>query len=131
MTLTPHPLLVPWSRKRRAIPLLPLWAVRPVQSLYTGALYLTLHRAQFVLYILSNRRRIWQQMKKCYNRHYSAKLRGGGHLDKSITRYMLFHQFQYLGTNLVVPTAFEVNVMFLKKFVKEMPWKITLFMFVA
>ena len=31
--LTPHPLLVPWSRKSRAIPLLPLWAVRPVQSL--------------------------------------------------------------------------------------------------
>ena len=29
----PHPLLVPWSRKGRAIPLLPLWAVRPVQSL--------------------------------------------------------------------------------------------------
>ena len=25
--LTPHPLLVPWSRKSRAIPLLPLWAV--------------------------------------------------------------------------------------------------------
>ena len=33
MTLTPHPLLVPWSRKGTAIPLLPLWAVRPVQSL--------------------------------------------------------------------------------------------------
>ena len=31
--LTPHPLLVPWSRKSRTIPLLPLWAVRPVQSL--------------------------------------------------------------------------------------------------
>jgi len=31
--LPPHPLLVPWSRKGRAIPLLPLWAVRPVQSL--------------------------------------------------------------------------------------------------
>jgi len=29
----PSPLLVPWSRKRRDIPLLPLWAVRPVQSL--------------------------------------------------------------------------------------------------
>ena len=26
-------LLVPWSRKSRAIPLLPLWTVRPVQSL--------------------------------------------------------------------------------------------------
>ena len=33
LTLTPHPLLMPWSRKSRAIPLLPLWAVRPVQSL--------------------------------------------------------------------------------------------------
>jgi len=33
VTLTPRPLLMPWSRKSRAIPLLPLWAVRPVQSL--------------------------------------------------------------------------------------------------
>ena len=33
VTLTPHPLLVPWSWMDRAIPLLPLWAVRPVQSL--------------------------------------------------------------------------------------------------
>ena len=32
VTLTPHPLLVPWSRKSRGIPLLPLWAVRPLQS---------------------------------------------------------------------------------------------------
>ena len=35
VTLTPHPLLVSWSRKSRAIPLFPLWAVRPVQSLST------------------------------------------------------------------------------------------------
>ena len=33
VTLTPHPLLVPWSWKGRAVPLLPLRAVRPVQSL--------------------------------------------------------------------------------------------------
>ena len=33
VTLTPHPLLVAWARNSRAIPLLPLWAVRPVQSL--------------------------------------------------------------------------------------------------
>ena len=33
LTLTPHPLLVPWSRKSGAITLLPQWAVRPVQSL--------------------------------------------------------------------------------------------------
>ena len=36
MTLTLHPLLVPQSRKGRAIPLLPLWAVWPVQSLSAG-----------------------------------------------------------------------------------------------
>ena len=33
VTLTPHPLLVPWSRKSTAIPLLPLWTVQPVQIL--------------------------------------------------------------------------------------------------
>ena len=33
VTLTPHSLLVPWSRKGRAIPLTPLWAVQPVPSL--------------------------------------------------------------------------------------------------
>ena len=33
VTLTPYPLLVPWSWKGIAIPLLLLWAVRPVQSL--------------------------------------------------------------------------------------------------
>ena len=32
-SFTHHPLLVQWSRKSRAIPLLPLWAVRPVQNL--------------------------------------------------------------------------------------------------
>ena len=35
VTLTTHPLLVPWPRKIKAITLLPLWAVRPVQSLNT------------------------------------------------------------------------------------------------
>ena len=43
VTLTPHPLLVPWSWKSRAIPLLALCAVRPVQSLSActqGAFYL-------------------------------------------------------------------------------------------
>ena len=33
VTPTPHPLLMPWSWKGRAIPLLPLWTVRLVQSL--------------------------------------------------------------------------------------------------
>jgi hypothetical protein len=33
VTLTSQPLLVPWSWMSRAIPLLPVWVVRPVQSL--------------------------------------------------------------------------------------------------
>ena len=47
VTLTPHPLLVPWSRKSTATPLLPLWTVRPLQSLsactreYFSYLFLT------------------------------------------------------------------------------------------
>jgi len=44
VTLSPHPLLVPWSWKSRAIPLFPLWSVRPVQSLSActrDVLYLT------------------------------------------------------------------------------------------
>ena len=43
VTLTPYPLVVSWASKGRAIPILPLWAVRPVQSLSActrGALYL-------------------------------------------------------------------------------------------
>ena len=32
VTLTPHPLLVPWSRKSRVVPPLPVWTVRSVQS---------------------------------------------------------------------------------------------------
>jgi len=40
VTLTPHPLLVPWSRKSRAIPLLPLWphGLYRASVLYKGAL---------------------------------------------------------------------------------------------
>ena len=50
--LTPHSLPVPWSRKCRAISLLPLWAVRPVQSLSacTVELYLYSPYGQYGLY---------------------------------------------------------------------------------
>ena len=57
----PPPLLVPWSRKSRAIPLLPLWAVRPVQSLsactrvaFTFTLHLTTLSDAEYLYITFN-----------------------------------------------------------------------------
>jgi len=50
--LTPHPLLVPQSWKSRAIPLLPLWVVRPVQTLSacTVKLYLYSHYGPYGLY---------------------------------------------------------------------------------
>ena len=42
VTLTPNPLLVPWSWKGRAIPLLPYgpYGLSELQCLYKGALYL-------------------------------------------------------------------------------------------
>ena len=43
VTLTPHPPLVPWPRKSRAKPLLPLWAVRPVQNLSACTVQLYLY----------------------------------------------------------------------------------------
>jgi len=43
VTMTPHPLLVVWSRKSIAIPLLPLWAVRPVESLSACTVQLYLY----------------------------------------------------------------------------------------
>ena len=48
VTLTPHLLPVPWSWKSRAIPLLPLWAVRLVQSLSACT------RVTFTLHFLSS-----------------------------------------------------------------------------
>ena len=54
ITLTPHPLLVPWSWKGRAIPLLPLWAVRTVQSLSACT------RVHFTLPFLYNVKLMWK-----------------------------------------------------------------------
>ena len=51
VTLTPHSLLVPWSRKCRAIRLLLLWAVRLVQSLSACT------RVYFILVFSVNRSR--------------------------------------------------------------------------
>ena len=48
MKLTPHPLVVPWSRKSRAKPLLPLWTVRPVQSLSACTVQLYLYSPQYL-----------------------------------------------------------------------------------
>jgi hypothetical protein len=55
VTLTSHPLLVPWSRKGKAIPLFPLFgrtACTEPQCLYKGALYLYLISLNFDVWYL-------------------------------------------------------------------------------
>jgi hypothetical protein len=72
VTLTPQPLLVPWSWKSRAITLLPLWAVRPIQNLSACT------RVNFTFYVRYVKHKIYtkifkvlckilnnKQMKKC------------------------------------------------------------------
>jgi len=52
MTLTPHPLLVPWSRRVRDIPLLPLWALQSVQSLSAWTtVHFTFFHIDFTVYM--------------------------------------------------------------------------------
>ena len=61
VTLTPHPLLVPWRRRSRAILLLPVWAVRPVQILSASTwvhfifLTLLLNLCEYFLWYLYRR----------------------------------------------------------------------------
>ena len=63
VTLTPHPFLVPRSRNSIAIPLLPLWAVRPVQSLTACTRG---HFTFFYLYLVIKLYRPTQNGKKVY-----------------------------------------------------------------
>ena len=52
----PHPLLVPWSRKSRAIPLLPVWAVRLVQS------FSACTRVHFTVRERTSKRLFWEMV---------------------------------------------------------------------
>jgi len=68
VTLTPHSLLVPWSRKCRTIPLLPLWAVAPVQSLSACP------RVHFTLYLCPCLKS-FQMYRSEFYMHFSLLLR--------------------------------------------------------
>ena len=74
LTLTPHSLLVPWSRKSRSIPLLSLWAVRPVQSLSACT------RVHFTLTFTDERNRHTRYLK---SRFKIGFVQGIYNLDKS------------------------------------------------
>jgi hypothetical protein len=67
VTLTPHPLLLPWSGKSRAISPLPLWAVRPVQSLSACT---RVHFTFFLIGLPISTR--WEFCFMFYSKHFSA-----------------------------------------------------------
>jgi len=79
VTLTPHPLLVPWSWKSKAIPLLPLWAVKPVQSLSAC----TRVHFTFTFYTFWN--------AQCNNIHSSVKTLIYHHPDIILVISLFFH----------------------------------------
>ena len=64
--LTPHPLLVPRSWKGRAIPLLPLRAVRPVQSLSACT------RVHFTFFFIATSLYLWS----CFQANITARTYG-------------------------------------------------------
>jgi hypothetical protein len=76
VTLTPDTLLVPWSWKSRAIPLLPLWAVRLVQSLSacTVELYLYYPYGPYGLYRASVPVQGWPLPLPFYYKTYMTKV---------------------------------------------------------
>jgi len=53
--LTTHPLLLPWSRKSRAIPLLPLWAVQGCTLPLPYTLHYWPHTKHCVIYYLNTK----------------------------------------------------------------------------
>jgi len=95
VTLTPHPLLVPWSRKSRAIPLLPLWAVRPAQSLsactrvhFTFTLYVECFLRHFNLRSIHGV--LQSHLKKSYFRKYCPQI-----FHKSTVRIVFYYTMSY------------------------------------
>jgi len=61
VTLTLNPVLVPWSWKSRAIPLLPLWAIRPVLNLSTCT------KVHFTFYVEPVSIEEWYSQRKSRN----------------------------------------------------------------
>ena len=83
LTLTLHPLLVPWSWKSRVIPLLPLWAIWPVQSLSACT---TVHFT-FYAWTISCSVRFFEISGLC--QCTSVLLRVYGVCEKARTNYLL------------------------------------------
>ena len=72
VTLTPHPLLVTWSWKGRAIPLLLLWALRPVQNLSAGTRVTFTFTLTYYIHFFQN---VQQQTRWIFKYFISSQLK--------------------------------------------------------
>jgi hypothetical protein len=88
VTLTPQLLLVPRSRKSRAIPLLPLWAVRHVQSLSACT------RVTFTFFHFISDEGLLDECSKEEN--YLSNRMGGGLLNEDCKSSVQCHVFVHL-----------------------------------
>ena len=95
----PSPLLVPWSRNSRAIPLLPLWAVRPLQSLSACT------RVHFTFTI------IYQQRASMSVRLHTSQF----HPTSILTGHLLEIYFNYTPISLVPTRLNCVSIL-------RLPW---------
>ena len=90
VTLNSQPLLVPWSWKGRAIPLLPLWAVWPVQNLSDCT------RVHFTFYTSYSTHNVFRGVSDVFEINFGSSNEGGTHVHKfykTEKRYSIpFHQ---------------------------------------
>jgi hypothetical protein len=106
----PHPLLVPWSRKCRAIPLLPLWAVRSVQSLSActrvyftftftsvwNVLQITLKAHRICWWLLGYWRIVHHCMHACIHKHARTHIHTQYELHLKTQHKIFFRKFVYM-----------------------------------
>ena len=97
----PSPLLVPWSWKSRAIPLLSLWALRPVQSLSEVAplyYFKSIHFTLYYFWIFLRPHKTTKQLTSVFPPFpcHSAAIR-------HITLYKLSQQLMHLVLVLLYP----------------------------
>ena len=115
MLLTTHPLLVPWSWKGRAIPLLPLWVVQPVQSLSACT------RVHFTFLYRIKGRNILQVTRVISYIAYTYCTKLGTFLHKKVTEYpwycavinlhwlWMYHLYEDNSTNQACLTLLTVS----------------------
>jgi len=101
------PLLVLWSRKSSAIPLLLLWAVRPAQSLSAC------RRVHFTFTLLIITCMIWLQMVKAFRLKALSKHKAKSHYTsrfRSVAKRHRSVKFSHVQLNGVVHTDRNVSV---------------------